>query len=283
MEIIRGREVVAALQKKMQKNLAGLGGYIPRLAIVRVGERSEDLSYERAALKKMELSGLKARVYAFPENTSMETFLSGFRTINDDPDVDGILLFQPLPSAWDADAIARLIHPEKDLDGISPINQGRLYRGENQGFAPCTARAVMETLEYAGISLEGKQVVILGRSLVVGKPLSMLMLQKNATVTICHSRTENLREVCRGAQVLVAAVGRARMVDASYVSKGTIVMDVGINLDEEGRLCGDVNMESLENTAAICTPVPGGIGAVTTSVLGLHLTEAALRKKGCSI
>jgi len=171
-----------------------------------------------------------------------------------------------------------MIDPGKDLDGISPENIARVFAGDDTGFAPCTAEAVVEVLKANDISLTGKRVVIMGRSMVVGRPLSMLMLKENATVTICHTRTEDLKETCQNAQILVAAAGRARMVDASFVGTDAIVVDVGINVDEDGKLCGDVDFDSLEGTASMATPVPGGVGAVTTAVLARHLVMAALKK-----
>lgn len=170
-----------------------------------------------------------------------------------------------------------MIDPAKDLDGISPINIAKVFAGDTSGFAPCTAEAVVEVLKQNEISLTGKRVVIVGRSMVVGKPLSMLMLKENATVTICHTRTQDLKGTCQGAEILVAAAGKARMIQAEYVGDGAIVVDVGINVDENGKLCGDVDLESIEEKAAMGTPVPGGVGTVTTAVLAKHLVQASQR------
>ena len=164
--------------------------------------------------------------------------------------------------------------PEKDIDGLTDINMAKLYSGDKSGFAPCTPSAVMELLEYNNIDVSGKNVVIVGRSLVVGKPLAMLMLAKNATVTVCHSKTADLKTVCKTADILVAAVGRAKMITADYISEGAVVVDVGINQDENGNMCGDVDFESILPAAGAVTPVPGGVGSITTSVLAKHIVEA---------
>lgn len=252
---------------------------VPTLAIVRVGEKPDDMAYERGAAKKMENFGLAVKSFVFPADISDEAFKKEFQAINENPAVTGILLLRPLPQQIDENAIERMIDPAKDLDGISPINAAKVFSGDDSGFAPCTAEAVIEMLKEYQIPLEGKRVTIVGRSMVVGKPLAMLMLKENATVTVCHTRTADLRGACRNAEVLVAAAGKAKMLDASYVGKEAIVIDVGINVDENGKLCGDVDYETLEGQAAMATPVPGGIGAITTAVLAKHLMKAAVQGK----
>lgn len=278
MITLKGAAVSAKIKEQVEMLLTGLKGKTPKLAIVRVGERPDDLSYERGALKKMESFGLMGESFAFPQDITDEAFKKEFTKINENPDIDGILLLRPLPKQIKEKDIEHMIDPGKDLDGISPENIARVFAGDDTGFAPCTAEAVVEVLKANDISLTGKRVAILGRSMVVGRPLSMLMLKENATVTICHTRTEDLKETCKNAQILVAAAGRARMVDASFVGTDAIVVDVGINVDEDGKLCGDVDFDSLEGTASMATPVPGGVGAVTTAVLARHLVMAALKK-----
>jgi len=275
---LKGAAVSAKIKEQVEELLSSLKGRTPKLAIVRVGERPDDLSYERGALKKMESFGLKGESFAFSQDITDEAFKKEFAKINDDPDIDGILLLRPLPKQIKEKDIEHMIHPEKDLDGISPENIAKVFAGDDTGFAPCTAEAVVEVLKANDIPLTGKRVTIMGRSMVVGRPLSMLMLKENATVTICHTRTEDLKETCKSAQILVAAAGQARMVDASYVGKDAVVVDVGINVDENGKLCGDVDFDSLEGTALMATPVPGGVGAVTTAVLARHLVLAAHKK-----
>jgi len=275
---LKGAAVSAKIKEQVETLLTDLKGSTPKLAIVRVGERPDDLSYERGALKKMESFGLVGESFPFPQDITDEAFKIAFAKINEDPDIDGILLLRPLPKQIKEKDIEHMIDPGKDLDGISPENIARVFAGDDTGFAPCTAEAVVEVLKANDISLTGKRVAIVGRSMVVGRPLSMLMLKENATVTICHTRTEDLKKTCKDAQILVAAAGRARMVDASYVGADAIVVDVGINVDEDGKLCGDVDFDSLEGTASMATPVPGGVGAVTTAVLARHLVLAALKK-----
>lgn len=278
MITLKGAAVSAKIKEQVEGLLAGLKGKTPKLAIVRVGERPDDLSYERGALKKMESFGLQGESFAFPQDITDEAFKEEFAKINENPDIDGILLLRPLPKQIREKDIEHMIDPGKDLDGISPENIAKVFAGDDTGFAPCTAEAVVEVLKSSDIPLTGKRVAIVGRSMVVGRPLSMLMLKENATVTICHTRTENIKETCKNAQILVAAAGRARMVDASYVGADTVVVDVGINVDENGKLCGDVDFDSLEGTASMATPVPGGVGTVTTAVLARHLVLAALIK-----
>lgn len=279
MIALKGAAVSAKIKEEVEGLLTGLHDRKPKLAIVRVGERPDDLSYERGALKKMESFGLQAESFAFPEDITDEAFKKEFEAINLNKDIDGILLLRPLPKQINEKDIEHMIDPDKDLDGISPENIAKVFAGDDTGFVPCTAEAVIEVLKANDIVLSGKRVAVVGRSMVVGRPLSMLMLKEHATVTICHTRTENLMETCKHAEILVAAAGRAKMIDASYVGDGAVVIDVGINVDEDGKLCGDVDFDSLEGTASMATPVPGGVGAVTTAVLARHLVKASLARQ----
>ncbi len=278
MITLKGAAVSAKIKEQVEELLTKNPGRTPKLAIVRVGERPDDLSYERGALKKMENFGLQAESFAFPEDISDAAFKEEFTRINQAPDIDGILLLRPLPKQIREKDIEHMIDPKKDLDGISPENIARVFAGDDTGFAPCTAEAVVEVLKANDIGLTGKRVTVVGRSMVVGRPLSMLLLKENATVTICHTRTADLKETCRNAEILVAAAGRAKMLDASYVGMDAVVIDVGINVDSDGKLCGDVDFDSLEGTASMATPVPGGVGTVTTAVLAKHLVLAALKE-----
>ena len=273
MKLLKGIDVSNKIKEDIQKRLKT--DKIPTLAIVRVGERPDDISYEKGATKKLTDFGLEVKSFCYPKNITDESFSQSFKKINDNKSIAGILLLRPLPKHIDEAAIEKMIDPKKDLDGISPINIARIMMGDKSGFAPCTAQAVVELLKFYNIPIKGKNVVIIGRSLVIGKPLSMLMLSEDATVTICHSKTENLKEVTKRADILVAAIGKAKLIDASYVKKNAIVIDVGINVDSDGRLCGDVDTPDLENVAGMATPVPGGIGSVTTAVLAKHLVDAA--------
>lgn len=279
MSVLKGAEVSAKIKEEIVAMQQQWAGEAPKLVIVRVGERPDDLSYERGALKKMAAFGLRAESYAYPEDISEEEFIEEFQKVNQDPEVDGILLLRPLPKQIDEKKLEKAIDPDKDLDGISPENIAKVFAGDGTGFAPCTAEAVVEVLKAYDIPISGKRVTIVGRSMVVGRPLSMLLLKENATVTICHTRTADLKGTCRNAEILVAAAGKAKMIDASFVGHGAVVIDVGINVDENGKLCGDVDDGSVENKASMITPVPGGVGAVTTAVLARHLVEAAGRRK----
>ncbi len=280
MKVLKGAEVSAKLKEETEKLTAGLNGHVPVAAIVRVGERADDLSYERNAMKKIAAFGMEARSYAFPEDISEEDFKREFGKINNDDAIDGILLFLPLPKQIGGRLAETLIRPEKDIDGISPINAAKIFAGEADGFAPCTAEAVIEVLRANEIPMTGARAVVVGRSMVVGRPLSMLLLKENATVTVCHTRTKDLKAVCREADILIAAAGKAGMITEEHVADGAVVIDVGINVDENGKLCGDVKWEGLENAASAATPVPGGVGAVTTAVLAKHLALAAKRRRG---
>lgn len=279
MITLKGADVSAKIKEYVQGELQRLDGQIPKLAIVRVGEKPDDMSYERGATKKLGSFGLQVESYVYPEDITDADFKDAFAGINHDPEVTGILLLRPLPGQICEKDIEAMIDPAKDLDGISPANIAKVFAGDESGFAPCTAEAVVEVLRANEIPITGKRVTIVGRSMVVGKPLSMLMLKENATVTICHTRTKDLKGTCRNAEILVAAAGRARMLNQEHVGNAAVVIDVGINVDENGKLCGDVDFDSIADTASMATPVPGGVGAVTTAVLAKHLVQAALRKQ----
>ena len=278
MEIMKGLPVANAINEQIIEEAKGLKK-TPHLAIIRVGERPDDVSYEKSAVKKMEKVGFLATCYTFEESISDEAFQKEFDKINEDPEIDGILLLRPLAKGLNEKAIEQRICPNKDLDGISPVNMAKIYAGEEDGFAPCTAEAVIEILDYYGVDVTGKRVTVVGRSLVIGKPVSMLLLKKNATVTMCHTKTKEMEKTCRNAEIVVAAAGCAKMITSDYVNSDAVVVDVGINVDEQGKLCGDVDFSDIENHVAMATPVPGGVGSVTTSVLAKHLLKAAKRKQ----
>ena len=280
MITLKGSEVSAKIKTQVQEILEKISGHVPTAAIVRVGERPDDLSYEKGVIKKITSFGMEAKTYAFPEDISEEAFLEEFRKINADKSIDGILLFMPLPKHMNGKVFESVIDPVKDLDGISPVNRAKVFAGEADGFAPCTAEAVIEVLKAFEIPMTGKRAVVVGRSMVVGRPLSMLFLKENATVTVCHTKTADLKEECKRAEILVAAAGKAGMLDKEYVADRAVVIDVGINVDENGKLCGDVKWDGLEEAASAATPVPGGVGAVTTAVLCKHLAQAAVRRRG---
>ena len=278
MEILKGLPVANAINEKLMEQVKSIEGPLPHLAIIRVGERPDDCSYERGAVKKMDKVGVRCTTYTFDADIDNETFQAEFDKINENPDIDGILMLRPLPKQLDEKQIENKIDPRKDLDGISPLNLAKVYAGDESGYAPCTAEAVIEMLDYAGIDIKGKRATVVGRSLVIGKPVSMLLMKRNATVTVCHTKTVDMEGTCKNAEILVAAAGSARMIKKDYVAEGAIVVDVGINVDEEGNLCGDVDFDTITDIAAIATPVPGGVGSVTTSVLAKHLVKAAMAR-----
>lgn len=278
MEILKGLPVANAINEKLMEQVKSIEGPLPHLAIIRVGERPDDCSYERGAVKKMDKVGVRCTTYTFDADIDNETFQAEFDKINENPDIDGILMLRPLPKQLDEKQIENKIDPRKDLDGISPLNLAKVYAGDESGYAPCTAEAVIEMLDYAGIDIKGKRVTVVGRSLVIGKPVSMLLMKRNATVTVCHTKTVDMAGTCKNAEILVAAAGSARMIKKEYVADGAVVIDVGINEDDEGNLCGDVDFDAISDIAAAATPVPGGVGSVTTSVLAKHLVKAAMAR-----
>ncbi|OUN10170.1 bifunctional 5,10-methylenetetrahydrofolate dehydrogenase/5,10-methenyltetrahydrofolate cyclohydrolase [Flavonifractor sp. An9] len=273
----KGAPVAQALTERLivKANQLKVQGIVPTLAIVRVGERPEDLSYERGALKRCEKVGIRVRQFTLPEESSHGDLMAIIEQINADREIHGCLLFRPLPPQIDEAAICAALDPAKDVDGITAGSLASVFTGGGAGYPPCTAQACMEILNYYGCDLTGKRAVVVGRSLVVGKPLSMLLLGKNATVTLCHTRTADLAAECRRAEVLIAAAGRANMIGRDHLAPGQLVLDVGINVDENGNLVGDVDFAAADEIVGAVTPVPGGVGAVTTSVLAAHVLQAA--------
>lgn len=271
---LRGKKVSDGIKEYVSKELETLS-FVPKLAIIRVGENPDDMSYERGATKKLKSFGLDVASYVFPQDISDEDFKKAFKDINEDDEVTGILLLRPLPRTINEKDIENMIDPKKDLDGISPINIAKVFAGDTSGFSPCTAEAVIEVLKAYDIELTGKRVTVVGRSMVVGKPVSMLLLKENATVTMTHTRTVDLKKTCSDAEIVVAAAGRAKMLNSDYCGQDAVMIDVGINVDENGKLCGDVDYATLDGKASAATPVPGGVGTVTTAVLAKHLIQAA--------
>ena len=271
---LRGKKVSDGIKEYVSKELETLS-FVPKLAIVRVGENPDDMSYERGATKKLKSFGLDVASYVFPQDISDEDFKKAFKNINEDDEVTGILLLRPLPRTINEKDIENMIDPKKDLDGISPINIAKVFAGDTTGFSPCTAEAVIEVLKAYDIELTGKRVTVVGRSMVVGKPVSMLLLKENATVTMTHTRTVDLKKTCSDAEIVITAEGRAKMLNSDYCGQDAVMIDVGINVDENGKLCGDVDYATLDGKASAATPVPGGVGTVTTAVLAKHLIQAA--------
>ena len=280
-ELLKGAPTIAHIKERIKQQVARCtaDGVVPCLAIVRVGERPDDLSYERNAVKKCEQLGISCRVVPLPADCTTQTCSQAVAQLDRDEAVHGILLFRPLPKGVDEAAVIAQICPEKDVDCMTQASLAKLFCGDETGFAPCTAEAVVRLLEHERIAIAGKRVVVLGRSLVVGKPLAMMLLKRNATVTICHTGTVDLPSISRQADILVAAVGQVKMVnDAAMVAPEAVVVDVGIHVDEQGRLCGDVDAEQMSH-AAFVTPVPGGVGGITTWLLLEHVVRAAVNQK----
>ncbi|MCI8822950.1 MAG: bifunctional 5,10-methylene-tetrahydrofolate dehydrogenase/5,10-methylene-tetrahydrofolate cyclohydrolase [Lachnospiraceae bacterium] len=275
-----GKEVTAALNERIKADVAALNakGVKPTLGIIRVGERPDDLSYERGATKRCETLGVEYKKYLLPADVSQEELLKVVDEVNKDENIHGVLMFRPLPKHIDQTLVENALAADKDVDCQTDASLGGVFTGKKVGFPPCTPQACMEILDHYGIDCTGKKAVVIGRSLVVGKPAAQMLIKKNATVTTCHTRTIDMPSVAREGEILIVAAGRAGVVGAEYVSPGQIVIDVGINVNEEGKLCGDVDYAAVEPIVEAITPVPGGVGSVTTSVLVGHVVEAAMRK-----
>jgi methylenetetrahydrofolate dehydrogenase (NADP+)/methenyltetrahydrofolate cyclohydrolase len=277
--VLKGKEVQDALNERTTADAQELKskGIEPCLAVLRVGERSDDISYEKTAMKRAEALGIATKSVVLPMDVSEDALINEVLMLNADDSVHGVLMFRPLPEHIDEDRVRNMLSPAKDIDGLTDLSLAGVFAGIETGFAPCTAAACMEILDYYDVDCKGKNAVVVGRSLVVGKPAAMMLLDRNATVTIAHSRTADLLSVVRQADIVIAAVGRFKMLDAGYFTEGQIVVDVGINFNDEGEMAGDVNYEEVEGIVSAITPVPGGVGTVTTSVLLKHVVEAAKR------
>jgi methylenetetrahydrofolate dehydrogenase (NADP+)/methenyltetrahydrofolate cyclohydrolase len=275
-ELLIGKPVAAAIANEVKKGVQELRvkNIHPKLMIMRVGERQDDMSYEKAAIKRMQGCGIECEVISMPADISQDDFIKKLKSVNEDNKVHGILIFRPLPKHISEGVIKNIISSGKDIDCFNPVNVAKIFEGDKTGFAPCTPTAAMEILKYYHIDLKGKNAVVIGRSLVVGKPIAMLLLEENTTVTICHSKTSDLASVASTADILVAAIGKAKMITEDYVKEGAVVIDVGINVDADGNICGDVDTEKCKDKVSFITPVPLGVGSVTTAVLAKHVLKA---------
>lgn len=278
-ELLKGKAVAKSLTEDSKAKAEALKakGIVPTLAIVRVGENPGDLSYEKGALKRAEQTGIEVKQFVFPETVTQEELIDAIESINRDDQIHGVLMFRPLPKHIDEKAVCESLAPAKDMDGITSGSMAGVFMDSDLGYPPCTAEACMEILDHYGVELKGKKVTIMGRSLVIGKPVAMMVMRRHATITICHSRTtqEDFAKAGQEADIVIAALGRAKMVGADKLGKDQILIDVGINVDENGKLCGDMDFDEAEKTAAMITPVPGGVGSVTTAVLMKHVVAAA--------
>ena len=280
-KILKGSEAAKAINERTIRQVEELkaAGVVPTLAILRVGERADDISYERGAMKRCEAVGVTVRSVVLPADIAQEDFDWELTALNEDPQVHGILMFRPLPQQLDSERARRMLAPQKDVDGCTDGSLAGVFTNTQQGFCPCTAQAAMEILDHYQIECKGKNAAVIGRSLVVGRPAAMLLMHRNATPTICHTKTENLPEIVRNADLVIVCAGKMESIGSEDFRKGQTVIDVGIGWNEEkGKLCGDVDFDAVEPLVEAITPVPGGVGAVTTSVLVSHVAEAALRR-----
>ena len=279
-EILKGAPVAAAITAQMQKDVEGLRakGVDPTLAILRVGERPDDLAYERGALKRAEKAGVTVKQVVLPEDVSQDDFDRTLAGLNEDAGVHGILMLRPLPAQLDNERARQMLAPEKDIDGCTDGSLAGVFTNTKTGFPPCTAQAAMEMLHYYGYDVKGKKVAVIGRSLVIGRPVAMMLMHENATVVNCHTKTVDVPSITREADIIIAAAGRLRNVTPDFVKEGQVIIDVGVNWDEEkGGIAGDVDFDAVEPLVSAITPVPGGVGTVTSSVLISHVVEAAKR------
>lgn len=273
--LIDGKAIAAQIKEELKEQVAAMkaDGKNVCLAVVQVGEDPASSVYVRNKKRACEYIGIESRSYELKEETTQEELLRLVDTLNQDPQVDGILVQLPLPGQIDEDAVIRAISPKKDVDGFHPMNVGKMFVGE-EGFVPCTPAGVIELLKRSGISIEGKECVVVGRSNNVGKPMGILLLQENGTVTVTHSRTQNLKDVTCRADILVVAAGKAKMITADHVKDGAVVIDVGMHRNEDNKLCGDVDFDRVVDKVSAITPVPGGVGPMTVAMLMRNCVEA---------
>ncbi len=274
--LIDGKAIAAQIKEELKEQVAAMkaDGKNVCLAVVQVGEDPASSVYVRNKKRACEYIGIESRSYELKEETTQEELIRLVDTLNQDPQVDGILVQLPLPGQIDEDAVIRAISPKKDVDGFHPMNVGKMFVGE-EGFVPCTPAGVIELLKRSGISIEGKECVVVGRSNNVGKPMGILLLQENGTVTVTHSRTKNLKDVTCRADILVVAAGKAKMITADHVKDGAVVIDVGMHRNEDNKLCGDVDFDQVVDKVSAITPVPGGVGPMTVAMLMCNCVEAA--------
>ena len=278
--IVNGRKLADSVLDSVAEDVIGINGDVG-LAVVLVGDNKASATYVSSKIRDCNRCGIKSFDYTLPEDTSQDELLSLIEELNDNNSIDGILVQMPLPKQIDEDVISAAISPAKDVDGFHPENMGRLMRGVD-GLRPCTPSGIMVMLDEYGVDLDGKNAVIVGRSTIVGKPMSLMLLERNATVTIAHSHTneKKLIKLCRSADVLIVACGVAKMVKSGWVKDGATVIDVGIDRDKDGKLCGDVDFDSVSNVAGAITPVPGGVGLMTRAMLMRNVVIAAKMRRG---
>jgi len=279
-EILKGAAVSKAIHADTEERIKKLNeqGITPTLAIVRVGDKPDDIYYENAATKKAEAMGIAVEHKAFGSDIAHEALLAEIKALSEDKSVNGVLILRPLPKTVDETAICGALSPEKDVDGITPYSLYGVFAGQDNVFAPCTARACIEILDWYGIKTEGKKVAVIGRSMVIGRPVTMMLMKRNATVTICHTRTKNVAEITKNADIIVTSAGAVNSLGEEYVSPGQTVIDVSMNQDEHGNMHGDADFEAVSAVVSAITPVPGGVGSVTTAILLNNTVIGAMRQ-----
>jgi len=275
-KLLTGKEVAQKMDQDIQAEVQALKGrgIDPRLKIMIVGDAPDSLAYANSAKKMAEKNGIACDIEQLAGTTSQDEFVGVLKARNGDKAIHGIIVMRPFPKQISEEVVKHILAPEKDIDCFNPVNAGKVMAGDKTGFPPATPQAVMEMLRFYNIPMSGMEAVVIGRSMVVGKPQAMLLLGENATVTVCHSKTKDLPGVCRRADILVAAIGKAKMITPNYIKPGAAVMDVGINVEGD-KLYGDVDTEPAKEVAGAITPVPGGVGTVTTRVLLKHVVKAA--------
>lgn len=278
--IIDGKAISKQIKEELKEQVTALKaeGREIGMAVIQVGNDPASTVYVGNKKKACEYIGIRSESYELPENTTQEELLSLIDRLNLDDNIHGILVQLPVPEQIDEDTIIKAISPEKDVDGFHPQSVGALSIGQ-KGFVSCTPAGIIQLLKRSGIEIEGKECVVVGRSNIVGKPMALLLLRENGTVTVCHSRTRNLKEVCKRADILVVAIGKPKFIDASYVKEGAVVIDVGIHRNEQNKLCGDVDFDSVEPVASAITPVPGGVGPMTIAMLMHNVVESEKMQK----
>jgi len=279
-ELLKGIDVVRAVSEELKLKADALkeAGITPCLCVIRAGNRDDDVAYLAGIEKRCGIIGIEVKNIVLDETATTGEAVAEIEKAGADSGIHGILIMRPMPKHIDDGAICKALDPKKDVDGITDLAMADVFAGRQGAFAPCTAEACIELLDYYKIDVRGKNVTVIGRSLVIGKPLALMLIKRDATITVCHTKTRDMREVCRRADIVVAAAGVPKMVDASYLCEGQTVIDVGINVDADGKLCGDVDFDSASDVVTAITPVPGGVGTVTSTILARHVIQAAESK-----
>lgn len=277
--ILNGTAAAAALTEKLKSETARLQetGVAPCLAMLRVGEAEDDIVYERTVARRCEAAGISVVRRVFPDSAATNALISEIEQLNEDSGVHGVLIFRPLPRHIDDEAVRRALCPEKDVDGVSDLSLAAICTGSGAGYPPCAAEACIELMRHYGIALRGKHAVVIGRSLVVGKPAALMLLGEDATVTVCHSKTQELQRLCRGADIIISAAGSAGLIGADFVRPGQTVLDAGVSVGAGGELLGDAVFDEVEPVVAALSLPTGGVGPLTTAVLARHVVDAAAK------